>query len=217
MTLLKMGKVSPKKLEANRRNAQRSTGPRTVEGKSWSRRNALKHGILTSALLITGGMGWEHEHEFKELLGDLREDLSPVGMLEDLLVQKIAICCWRQRRALECESQLFRRQNLIPMDDARLTIERFDDVVRCSRLNPGDHPTGDDEKNTEDDDLERRPKAFQKFLSLPLGTNLDQVLRYETTNQRQLVYSINQLERRQRARKGEHVPAPVSVQVSSDG
>jgi hypothetical protein len=41
-------------------------------------------------------------------------------------------------------------------------------------------------------------------------------LRYETTNKRRLVYAINQLERLQRARKGEHVPAPVSVQVSSD-
>jgi hypothetical protein len=40
--------------------------------------------------------------------------------------------------------------------------------------------------------------------------------RYETTIQRQLFYAINQLGRLQRARKEEHVPAPVSVQVSSD-
>lgn len=53
-------------------------------------------------------------------------------------------------------------------------------------------------------------------LRLPRGADLDRVLRYETTIQRQLTYAINQLERLQRARKGEHVPAPVSVQVSSD-
>lgn len=52
--------------------------------------------------------------------------------------------------------------------------------------------------------------------SLPLGAELDRILRYETTIHRQLVYAINQLERLQRARKGEHIPAPVSVQVSSD-
>jgi len=45
---------------------------------------------------------------------------------------------------------------------------------------------------------------------------MNRILRYETAVQRQLVYAINQLERLQRARKGEHVPAPVNVQVSSD-
>ena len=44
----------------------------------------------------------------------------------------------------------------------------------------------------------------------------DRILRCEPTIQRQLVYAINQLERLQRARKGEQVPALVSVQFSSD-
>jgi len=191
--------VSEKKVEANRRNAQLSTGPRTQQGKSWSRRNALKHGILTNALLITGGRGWEDEDGFKELLAGLREDLSPEGMLEDLLVQKIAICCWRQRRALECEARLFQRQRLIPLDQAALTIEKLEDACRDV-----DHVEG------------LGHKTFQQFIRLPLGPALDQVLRYETTISRQLAFALNQLERLQRARKGEHVPAPVSVQVSGD-
>ena len=49
-----------------------------------------------------------------------------------------------------------------------------------------------------------------------MGVDLDRILRYETTVQRQLVYAINQLERLQRIAKGEHVPAPVSVQLSND-
>ena len=64
------------------------------------------------------------------------------------------------------------------------------------------------------------PKAelvmIRNHLSLPLGAELDRMLRYETTIQRQLVHAINQLERLQRIRKGENVPAPVSVQLSSD-
>ena len=48
-----------KRTAANRRNAQMSTGPRTEEGKSRSRRNAVKHGILSSALHITEGDGAE--------------------------------------------------------------------------------------------------------------------------------------------------------------
>ncbi len=94
---------------ANRRNAQLSTGPRTEQGKNRSRRNALKHGILASALLITKGAGAEDPAEFEELLDSLHRDLAPVGALEEMLVEKIAVCLWRQKRALKCEAGLVRR------------------------------------------------------------------------------------------------------------
>jgi hypothetical protein len=44
--------ISERKLAANRRNAQRSTGPKTVEGKNNSRKNALQHGILARKILL---------------------------------------------------------------------------------------------------------------------------------------------------------------------
>lgn len=54
-------------------------------------------------------------------------------------------------------------------------------------------------------------------LSLPArSAELDRVLRYETSIQRQPTYAVNQLERLQRTRQGEHVPAPVALHVSSD-
>jgi hypothetical protein len=58
--------------------------------------------------------------------------------------------------------------------------------------------------------------ASKDHFSLPLGADLDRILRFGTTIQGQLAYAISQLERLQRARKGEQVPAPVSVPVSSD-
>jgi hypothetical protein len=170
-----------KKVTANRRNARLSTGPRTEEGKSRSRRNSLKHGILAPALLITEGEGAEDPDEFDGLLGRLRRDLAPVGTLEEMLVEKIAVSCWRQRRALRCEAGSVRRAFL------QLHFET---------------------------NLERA--SIKDHLSLPLDGDLHRLLRYETTIHRQLAYAINQLERLQRARKGEHVPAPVSVQVSGD-
>ena len=42
------------RVEANRRNAQRSTGPRTVAGKNNLRRNALKHGLTAEKLVVVG-------------------------------------------------------------------------------------------------------------------------------------------------------------------
>jgi hypothetical protein len=186
--------ISQKKVEANRRNAKQSTGPKTEEGKSRSRFNALKHGILASALLITKGEGAEDPAEFDELLDGLRRDLAPVGALEEMLVEKLAVCWWRQKRALRCEAGLVRRAFL--PDPAR---ERSEILSRS--LGYGSNP---------------ELATIKDHLSLPLDGDLDLILRYETTIQRQLVYAINQLERLQRARKGEHVPAPVNVQVSGD-
>jgi hypothetical protein len=184
--------ISPKKLEANRRNAQLSTGPTTEEGKSWSRRNALKHGILASALLITEGEGSEDPAEFEELLGSLHHDLAPVGALEEMLLEKVAVCLWRNKRALKCEAGLVRREIAGP-------ARQLDDLVQLSAS--GAKP---------------EHAAITDHLSLPLGPKLDRILRYEATIQRQMAYAINQLERLQRTRKGENVPAPVSVQVSND-
>lgn len=69
-----------------------------------------------------------------------------------------------------------------------------------------------------DSDLEPYDEetAIKDHLSLPLDGDLDRILRYEALIQLQLVYAINQLERLQRIRKGEHVSAPVSLQVSRD-
>src|SRR5215472_8817005 len=93
--------VSTKKLEANRRNAQLSTGPKTDQGKSHSRRNSLKHGVLASKLLVSKGLGAEDSAEFDALLEDLHQYFAPVGRLEEIYVQMIAICLWKRRRALE--------------------------------------------------------------------------------------------------------------------
>jgi hypothetical protein len=175
--------ISMRKKLANRRNAQHSTGPKTERGKMHSRRNALKHCILVSSLLITEGEGAEDPAEFQELLGALRRDRAPVGTLENMLVEKIAICQWRQNRCLCFEAGVIRKQFAQPNFDQ----DSFNDPIK-----------------------------IRDYLRLPSDKDLDRMLRYETANNRQLAYAINELERLQRARKGEHVPAPVSIQVSSD-
>src|SRR5215469_5410427 len=101
--------VSAAKLEANRKNAQRSTGPKPEAGKNHSRQNALKHGVLASALLVKKGGGAEDASEFEELLCALNQDLAPVGRLEEMMVEKIAVCWWRQKRALRYEALMIRR------------------------------------------------------------------------------------------------------------
>jgi hypothetical protein len=74
------------KVEANRRNAQKSTGPTTPEGKAAVRLNATKHGLLSQEALLPG----EDEAAFAVLGERLRAELQPVGELERLLVERIA-------------------------------------------------------------------------------------------------------------------------------
>lgn len=97
------GKTSDRKLQANRQNARRSTGPRTAEGKARSRMNATRHGILASDAVIRAGEGREDEGRFEDVLNDLRTHFAPTGPMEELLVEKLAVTVWRQRRALRYE------------------------------------------------------------------------------------------------------------------
>ena len=101
---------SQKKIEANRRNASRSTGPRTLRGKQTVARNAIRHGILAREVVITAGDGQENIDEFEALLSRLCEHYQPVGELEVLLVQEIATCWWRKARILRAENGHIRKR-----------------------------------------------------------------------------------------------------------
>ena len=97
--------TSERKAESNRRNAQKSTGPKTAQGKAWSRRNALKHGVLASQAVLTTVEGREARKAFEQLVDGLAHDFAPVGTFEQVLVQQIAACIWRQRRLLMFENR----------------------------------------------------------------------------------------------------------------
>ena len=95
--------TSQKKVEANQRNAQLSTGPKTVEGKRTSSCNAAKRGLLAKDVVINTGGNKEDQAEFDTLLAKMRNAYTPVDIAEDLLVQEMATSYWRSARALRCE------------------------------------------------------------------------------------------------------------------
>jgi len=76
-------------IEANRRNAAKSTGPRTPEGKARVRRNATRHG-LCSGIALMAEEGPDYGKEFDLLHEDLRIEHQPNGPTEDILVFKMA-------------------------------------------------------------------------------------------------------------------------------
>jgi hypothetical protein len=96
--------VSERKIQANRRNALRSTGPKTARGKHNVGCNAIKHGLLARQVVITAGDGEESLKEFHGLVGRLWESYEPVGVVEETLVQRIATCWWRLARVIRAEN-----------------------------------------------------------------------------------------------------------------
>jgi hypothetical protein len=187
---------SSKKIEANRRNSLRSTGPKTSEGKSRAKWNALKHGLLSRMVIVAEGPGKENREDFLHLLQSLREDLQPVGTLEEVLVEKIAVEYWRFMRVIRCENAAIRLHFVPEPPECRaLDIDLAVLPPSPSSLN-----------------ILRKRANINSEICLPI----EQFLRYETSINRQLFQAISQLERVQRLRKGEAVPAPISVDVSGE-
>ena len=78
--------TSIKQIHANQRNAVKSTGPRTDEGKGASKMNALKHGLMAREVLMPG----ESSEDFGNLRGMLHQEFEPVGSYEMFLVDELA-------------------------------------------------------------------------------------------------------------------------------
>jgi hypothetical protein len=87
--------TSQLKIEANRRNAARSTGPRTIAGKARSGSNAIRHGLAIKTVL-----GSRLSEEMAELLEALKQQFpqAPVCLLEDFIAAETDILRVRAAR-----------------------------------------------------------------------------------------------------------------------
>jgi hypothetical protein len=170
--------TSERKVEANRKNALKSTGPKTPEGKDGIRLNALKHGLLSREILIPG----EDEAALRELGERLRAELQPAGQLEDLLVERVIAATWRLRRLWRVEAGIFAQDLIESVSDQDTAALGLAFVWDGNGAN-----------------------AFSKLS------------RYETTIERGLYKALHELERRQAARLGGNVPAPLAVDVDVSG
>jgi hypothetical protein len=116
---------SERKIQANRQNSLRSTGPRTSRGKRTVAHNAIRHGILAREVVITAGVGKESLEDFYDLIKQLNEEYEPVGIVEELLVQKIATCWWMKARVLRAENGEIRKwMDTLAADKARRELEK---------------------------------------------------------------------------------------------
>jgi len=98
--------TSYRQLEADRRNALRSTGPKTEAGKHLSRGNAVRHGL--AAETVIGAL--EDAEDYKAFEATIIADYNAQSAVERELVLRLASLLWRLRRATAMETGLFEIQ-----------------------------------------------------------------------------------------------------------
>jgi soluble lytic murein transglycosylase-like protein len=129
-----------KQIAANRLNAQKSTGPRTPEGRAAVRLNGVKHGLYAETLVLPG----ESESEFTALLESYEAEHQPATPTEEALVQQLTMAMWRLRRLYHAEAAFLARErksqaewhSKTKLDDRTLTgmaIKSSQDTVTAFR------------------------------------------------------------------------------------
>jgi hypothetical protein len=179
--------LSQNRVEVNRRNARKSTGPKTAAGKAVVSRNAVRHGLLSAVLYVEEG----EAEELARLRADFLNHFLPEGPLEVLLVDRITANAWRLRKALEAEAWY-----------QSLHAGRF---LSGPRVDPPAYELWTDHKYPKDGALEAIFEQGAKFT------------RYEAFLERSLHKNLHELQRLQASRAGVAVPLPVAVDVEVSG
>jgi hypothetical protein len=98
--------TSYRQIDANRRNARKSTGPTTEDGKHRSRCNAVRHGLTAE----TVNSALEDAEDYKAFEAAIIADYDAQSAVERELVLRLASLLWRLRRATIMETGLFEFQ-----------------------------------------------------------------------------------------------------------
>ena len=122
--------TSHKQFEANRQNAQKSTGPRTENGKRRSRRNALRHGLAAETVVE----GLENPATYKKFQSAIVSHYEPQSHVEHELVLRLASLLWRLRRATSIETGLFEIQASSPRVPATTSETSVTPAIDLYRL-----------------------------------------------------------------------------------
>jgi hypothetical protein len=169
--------ITDAKIQANRLNAQHSTGPRTPQGKARVARNALRHGLLSDQVVLPT----EDREEFEVFRDSLLLDLAALGTLEQLLADRYVAQSWRLRRVFGMEACLLDR------DQGRsLTLEH---TMHLEDVRP--------------EGASVHPAALGEALATTLGAKhcpYETLRRYERTIQHDLDSCLSQLEHLQQSR-----------------
>ena len=184
--------------EANRRNALKSTGPTTFEGKQRSRCNAVRHGLTAETVITT----FENIDDYEAFQATVVADYDAETAVERELVLRLASVLWRLRRSTLIETALFEVVAEASHQQQLESLDQSADPLNSVHLSPG--ATLDSQTSEEDgSNLDIKGDIAQCFLrlaDLPSSAHL-RLSRYEQTlwrQTRQLVLTLDSLRRRSR-------------------
>ena len=209
-----MKSISNKQLQANRRNAAKSTGPRTSAAKAKVAKNAIKHGLRSRHIVING----ENQAEFDDFRADLLGGFNPVGPLEQHFADRVIASIWRLNRIGRIEVELI---NNLSVADGSPSAGQFPFTVRITKTYEGspnryvDEPIFEDPVSEPDKDkLQKRTLGESVKADLAGDNILSRFYRYEAHIDRVMYKALHELQRLQAKRLGQSVSAPVSIDVS---
>jgi hypothetical protein len=194
--------TSFRQIEANRRNAVKSTGPNTEEGKHRSRQNAVRHGLCAETVVENV----EDIDDYRGFEAAVIADYDARTAVERELVLRLASLLWRLRRATAIETDLLRIQAEI-LRDRRHRCESTDQPeqrqnvlyrVFDAAILPGLRPT--DTERDECNRLDHSPTSpvnpsrqlthcFQRLANLDNGV-FERLGRYESALWRQMLQTL---------------------------
>ena len=149
---------------ANRQNSQKSTGPKTAEGKAAVSKNAVKHGLFATDTVIEG----ENQADYEAYLDNFLVELEPDGMEETLMAERFVSLSWRLKRAERMHNQAI---------DRMIEYEVTSPLARHVRqLYCRDEGINDDNKRYLPDHLPLGRIATKDFVN---GRVLDRLILYE--------------------------------------
>ena len=183
--------TSYRQIETNRRNALKSTGPRTVAGKQVSRCNALRHGL--TAETVIGAL--EDAEDYKAFEAAISADYDAQSAVERELILRLASVLWRLRRATTMETGLFEIQAAHERKQTQQLLPGSQEVIhplfRRTEATPAFGMNGEIP-------AVEFARCFLRLANLP-NFALDRISRYEATLWRQagrILYALETLDRR---------------------
>jgi hypothetical protein len=194
--------TSFRQIEANRRNAQKSTGPVTQEGKLQSRCNAVRHGL--TAETVIGAL--EDAEDYKAFEAAIIADYDAQSAVERELVLRLASLLWRLRRVTAIETGLFEieAQHLSVARRSHQVSSASREVVRAlfrphPSVSPHDSlPACGVSVEPAVDPAAELTHCYLRLANLP-NFALDRLSRYEATLWRQagqILFTLDALDRR---------------------
>jgi hypothetical protein len=218
--------ASEKQNRANRRNARKSTGPKTSGGKAAVRLNANKHGLRSQEVLLPG----EDGEALKELDENLRAELEPVGEIENLLVEGIVTAHWRLRRLRRVEAGVFAWQLYEELAERAqqeaqtyernflVDIDANQDTTITDEQKHQEALSKAQEMKAEQEDAETATLGRTFMRDSDQANAFSKLSRYETAIERSLYRALHELQRLQAARHTEgRVPPPAALDVTVSG